>query len=370
MLNGASAPLSVGAGDPVRVSWTSTNADRCTVAPLAQTGLAGDVVIAAPAVTTTYALDCTGRGGSAHAALVLTIVAAPAPTAILEANGQRGHVVVAYGGYVDLAWRSQDATACTVNPGGLSGASGAQRVGPMTATTRWEATCTGPGGAARDAVDVEVTPAPGNVGADLKINGQDGPVLAPPGARVTVSWTSRRARSCTVSPGNRTGTSGSFTTTPLADGETYVLVCRGDGGQARDEAVVDLAAQRVGVNFEDRPILIGDHDYNDFALCFKGVFGVQKSRVRSYADQMVTVDTSKLSWCNHKVWIDVVHDDGTFEPTLFFESRDSPASFDLRFRPGSRLEAYLRPKGVCWLGWTFDMHGLHAEVRPNVCRTE
>ena len=76
--------------------------------------------------------------------------------------------------------------------------------------------------------------------ADIKADGQDGPITIPHGTAATISWTSQGASSCAVTPGNQSGLSGSFSTGTLILGRVYTVNCTGPGGQANDEVLVNV----------------------------------------------------------------------------------------------------------------------------------
>lgn len=74
-------PSTVTAGDPTTLTWTSTNADSCVIdnGVGAAAPAAGGSVTANPGVTTTYTITCTGDGGEATAATVVTVNAGTGP---------------------------------------------------------------------------------------------------------------------------------------------------------------------------------------------------------------------------------------------------------------------------------------------------
>ncbi|MBP9686390.1 MAG: hypothetical protein KBD66_01155 [Candidatus Doudnabacteria bacterium] len=119
-------------------AWVKNGTEFRLVAPLG-----GGSEIARVAVTVTQK-DCPG-----------------APTVDLKANGSDGPVTVPEGGTVQLTWQSQNATACAAEDEWTSSTavSGQQGVSVVRRTV-FGIVCTGPGGQARDVVEVLVTPTP------------------------------------------------------------------------------------------------------------------------------------------------------------------------------------------------------------------
>ena len=103
----------------------------------------------------------TGADLAGTYALTLA-VAPPAPTVSLSVD----HPQVASGNSVDLIWSSTNATSCTAS-GGWSGnepTSGTATSSPLTVSTTFTLTCTGPGGNSAQSVTVTVTAASGGGG--------------------------------------------------------------------------------------------------------------------------------------------------------------------------------------------------------------
>lgn len=103
-------------------------------------------------------------GGSEIARVTVTVTqkACPgAPTVDIKANGSDGPVTVPEGSTVQLTWQSQNATMCAAEDAWTSSTavSGQQGVSVVRRTV-FGIICTGPGGQARDVVEVLVTPTP------------------------------------------------------------------------------------------------------------------------------------------------------------------------------------------------------------------
>lgn len=98
----------------------------------------------------------------AKATVVVTQKQCPgAPRVDLKANGSDGPVTVPEGSTVQLTWESQNATTCQAENGWTSSTATAGAQG-VTVARRivFAIVCTGPGGQARDVVEVLVTPTP------------------------------------------------------------------------------------------------------------------------------------------------------------------------------------------------------------------
>jgi hypothetical protein len=74
--------------------------------------------------------------------------------------------------------------------------------------------------------------------ADIRANGNDGPIGILSGSSVTLSWTSTNTSSCTVTPTGWTGTTNSGRATTITTNTTYTISCTGDGGTVSDSVSV------------------------------------------------------------------------------------------------------------------------------------
>jgi hypothetical protein len=82
----SASPGSAQAGQPVTLTWSSTNATSVTLEPSIGGVAAKGSTTVRPSQSTTYTVTATGPGGSAHASAHVTITAAPPPAA----DGQVG----------------------------------------------------------------------------------------------------------------------------------------------------------------------------------------------------------------------------------------------------------------------------------------
>jgi hypothetical protein len=149
----SAAPATIAAGQPVTLTWSSTNASSCS----ASDGWSGSRPTSGsqavvPSATTTFILTCTGVGGAVSTSAQVTVTT-PAPTVSLAASPAG----IAAGESSTLTWSSTGAGSCTAS-GGWSGAratSGSQAVNPSS-TTGYALTCTGAGGSASQSATVTV----------------------------------------------------------------------------------------------------------------------------------------------------------------------------------------------------------------------
>lgn len=93
-------------------------------------------------------------------------------------------------------------------------------------------------GAAFDLIPVE------RPSAEIKANGQDGPITIPSGQSVTLSWNSTGFTACSVCPGGLIGTHNTGVTVgPLGSKHTYTLICHGPNATTgSDLVIVNVAA--------------------------------------------------------------------------------------------------------------------------------
>jgi hypothetical protein len=222
-------PATVAAGSSATLTWTSTNATSCRASGgwSGARPVAGTESTAAIPTTTSYTLTCTGMGGSAQAAVTVTIMSAPAPTVVLTANP----ATVVSGGSSTLVWSSTDANSCSAS-GGWSGSqpsSGTRSTGGLATTTSYTLTCSGPGGTAPTTATVSVVPA-----LQPTVTLTANPTAIGKGGSSILTWSSTGTSSCTASGGwsGSRLTSGSASTGALTTTTSYTLTCSGLGGSA------------------------------------------------------------------------------------------------------------------------------------------
>ncbi|HOF89280.1 MAG TPA: Ig-like domain-containing protein [Armatimonadota bacterium] len=142
-------------GEPVKLTWTSREADRVEAAVNFNTELLNGSLTVYPVETTTYRLAVAGPGGAAESSVTIRVTH-PAPTVTLEADAGR----VSPGEHVTLTWYADGATAVVraVNFNATA-LNGAVTVRPFQTTT-YRITVRGPGGEASAEVTVAVAAQP------------------------------------------------------------------------------------------------------------------------------------------------------------------------------------------------------------------
>jgi hypothetical protein len=154
------APIEIPLGQNTTLTWVSTNATACT-ASNAWTGskvVSGNQAVTPSAAgTLTFALDCSGSGGSISRTVVVTVH--PLPTATISISP----TTITAGSPVTLTWSSTNATSCSASGAwtGTQATNGTSSVTPATAgSPNYAIACTGPGGTANAATTLTVNAAP------------------------------------------------------------------------------------------------------------------------------------------------------------------------------------------------------------------
>jgi hypothetical protein len=215
----------IDAGESTTLTWTSTNAASCSATGAWSGTLAtsGSQSTGALSDDASYALTCSGPGGTSQTA-TLAIVVNALPTAQLAANPS----VVPAGSDSTLAWSSTHATSCTASGdwSGILATSGSQSSGALSGNANFVLMCSGPGGTSVPvSAAVTVNPLP-----TATLTASPGAVAL--GGTASLTWSSVNADSCSAS-GGWSGTlaaSGTQITAPITATTVYSLVCTGAGG--------------------------------------------------------------------------------------------------------------------------------------------
>ena len=136
---------SVTAGQSTTLSWSVTNATTCAAAGGWSGARATNGSISvSPTSTTSYTLNCSGAGGSDSKTVTLSVTPVSAPRLTFTS----ADTTVSAGGTTLLSWSSSNTASCTASGGwsGSRGTAGSQMVGPLTASTTFTLSCSGPGG--------------------------------------------------------------------------------------------------------------------------------------------------------------------------------------------------------------------------------
>lgn len=167
------SPGTITKGESATLSWTSQNATNCDITPgIGSVRPQGSMSIT-PTADTVYSLSCNGAGGTTGSTATIAVTAQPAPPAPLAptSNLTVTPASITKGESATLAWTSENATECSIQPGiGPVKPQGSMPVTP-TADTAYTLTCTGAGGTTSSAGNLQVTvpPKKEKVCIDLKI---------------------------------------------------------------------------------------------------------------------------------------------------------------------------------------------------------
>lgn len=236
----AATPAATAAGGNSTLTWSSSNATSCTASggwsgPRATGGSSATSTLAA---TTTYSLACTGAGGSTSASATVTVI--PAPTVTLTSTPG----TIASGGSATLAWTSTNASACTSSGAwsGSRGISGSASTGALVATSTYDLSCSGTGGAASASTTVTVTPPATPAAPTVTLSAS--PATVAPGGVSVLTWSSSNSSACTATGGwsGAKATAGTQPTPALGSGTSFTLSCTGAGGSATTTAAVAVAS--------------------------------------------------------------------------------------------------------------------------------
>jgi trimeric autotransporter adhesin len=215
-------PLSVSYNGSSTLNWSSTDTTSCTASG-AWSGsktTSGSQTRSSLTTTSTFTLTCDGPGGSASRSVTVSVAAPALPTVSLNANP----TTVNMNGSSTLSWSTSNATSCMAG-GAWSGAkpvNGSQNVGPLTQTSTFNLSCTGPGGTTSRPVTVTVLAANGT--ADLSwiapTTNEDGSPLTLASFNVYKGTSPSNLQKITSVGAGQTA----FTVTGLAAGTYYFAV--------------------------------------------------------------------------------------------------------------------------------------------------
>lgn len=150
----SASSTTVAAGQTVRLTWQSSNVSQCQASG-GWTGsrpVSGSQTVGPIDSSAEFSLNCSGSGDGVSRRVVVSV--ADGTNISLRADPSK----IAVNGTTTLTWSAPGAESCTAD-GGWSGnksASGTTRVGPLTASTSYQLTCSGSGGNGLTSVRVEV----------------------------------------------------------------------------------------------------------------------------------------------------------------------------------------------------------------------
>ena len=87
-VNGSANAISIPYGTATTISWTSTNANSCSVSPVGWTGISSNQSTGNLTASQTYTLTCSGAGGSTSASITVNVGAAPTLSSAQLVTGQ------------------------------------------------------------------------------------------------------------------------------------------------------------------------------------------------------------------------------------------------------------------------------------------
>ncbi len=139
-----------------------------------------------------------------------------------------------------ISWTSKKATSCNAGKGNGTGASGSFNTGPLTKTTAYAVSCTGPGGSNGGNTFVIVANTDGQTNFP-NITIQATPKDIKSGESSLITWSSENTVSCALSGGGITGTGikndKGVSTGPLKESMIYMIKCIGKNKMERAEPV-------------------------------------------------------------------------------------------------------------------------------------
>ena len=219
---------SIPSGRSATLVWSSTNARTCSGAGFSGSGASGSATVS-PTATTTYAITCTGNGGSVDQSV--TVAVTPAPKLAV------GMAVQTTG---SVAMRNSPSMTAPITGVAAPGSKGAIVGGPASAegSTWWELSSkSGPATWAPQDDLMQASDAAPTVTLSAS------PTSIVGGRSSTLSWTSANASTCsgTGKGFSPSGPSGSQAVSPGLT-TTYGITCTGAGGSASQSATVTVTA--------------------------------------------------------------------------------------------------------------------------------
>ena len=243
----AGGTVSATQGDTVELQWTSGDARTCQgTSNMSTSGRTSGTVTDQPSVgTKTYALSCTGDGGSASDSARAS-VSAPSnpPSASIRARVKTPEIKSWHTGSfsiesnegIQIHYTSENTTRCDSSDFNTFGETEGWRgdvAEPAPGGSRtYTVTCTGPGGTASDSITVSTNQAVSTPSVSLYAN----PSSITQGQNATLTWSSSNTSTCSGSgSGFSTGnaTNGSDGVSPSST-TTYSITCTGPGGSDTD----------------------------------------------------------------------------------------------------------------------------------------
>ena len=241
-------PAAIAPGQSTTLSWSTAQADTCTIEPGIGPVTTSGTVALSPAETTTYTITAQGPYGRTTRQTTVWVGTQP-PTVDLSAAAQ----TITNGQSTILSWNSTLAASLTIEPEvGPVAPNGTVTVSPA-ATTTYTITADGPGGTAQAQAEVNVI----TIAPELSIQAEPEVIYARQFA--TLSWHSDAADSVIIQP--EVGVVPSIGSIQVApeNTTTYIITAQGPGGiTTADVTVRVLSAPEVTLHIAPPVINSGD----------------------------------------------------------------------------------------------------------------
>jgi hypothetical protein len=250
-------PTILNEGEQSQLTWSTTNAFDCTASGgwSGSRGTSGTATTPALSTTITFNLSCTGPGGSAQAAITVTV--RPLPVVSLTASPS----IVRTGVTSTLSWTATNATTCDASNGwsGTRATTGTEIVGPFTQNAFFVLNCMGDGGIGAANVTVRFragvnTPPTANAGPDktvfstttVQLEGQNSTDAG--GAIALASWTQTSGPAVTLT--NASSLQPTFVAPTVATDTvlTFSMTVTDDEGLVSAPDTVNVTVQPIPPN--------------------------------------------------------------------------------------------------------------------------
>ncbi len=237
-------PASIAPAASTTISWSTQHATSCQAIPAPGDagwsnvhGTSGSYSTVALSANASYALSCTGAGGTTPATVTVTVV--PPPSIV---SFRPGASSVPVGGSTTLNWSEGTGASCAVN--GLPGPSGVS-TGPLLATTSYTLRCTNSlNTSATATTTVTVVPRPSITAFAVT------PSSIPAGGSATLTWSESTGATCALN--GISGASG-VSTGPVSATTTYTLTCTSVGGATSATTTLTVAPAPTITSFKANP---------------------------------------------------------------------------------------------------------------------
>jgi len=182
----SASPSSIEYGSSSKISWSTINADTCTLEPGYGSVKTSDSLSVSPKQATTYTLTATGPEGSTSESVAINVL----PSVSLMAKP----FIVRSGNPVTLTWDTEYADSCTLEPGpGIVGDNGAVTFRPEETTT-YTLKASNTGGSTVRQVQVKVYDPP-----DVRLSVSEKTISA--GDPVILTWSAENASKVWINNG-------------------------------------------------------------------------------------------------------------------------------------------------------------------------